>query len=378
MSISPTPPPNPIQADLVAGRPVSFPAPTVPPPETPTSRAARTIPAQWLQDIATPNARKISVPILVTNAIVDGPLNLSYVAFDCAVEFSGCEFTGGAVDFSFAAFSRSAKFSACRFTFSPSNNPNADAPVSFRAIHGSADLILAGSVFSSKLDCSDIHVEEMLDASGARFAEVSFQRMVVAKSAYFSVDLQGARTVFGGDASFLGAQIGANAEFGGSLFSKKLTCDDIRIEGDAFFCTEQVETGATLPGGRAPHRIEFHEEARFLGAHISGDAVFLGAHFHSKAGFDRLRVDGNAYFRKPPGTADPTVFEGEARFPLAVFSSGVQFNDAHFVQKADFRYAVFHSAAVFIHVEFGGELDFTSANGDSDLDFKNSKPEFRN
>jgi len=371
MSSTPTPPLNPFQADLVAGRPAPFPAPTVPPPETPASRAARTIPAQWFQDLVSPNARKINLPILITNAIIDGPLNLSYVTFECAVEFSGCDFIDGAVDFSFATFSRSATFSNCHFLF-PAPSDAAPAPVSFRAIHACADLTLAGSEFPHGVDCSDMHVGEKLVATGARFGKAEFDRIEVAKSAEFGVDPQGRRTEFNGETSFCAAHICSDANFYGALFSKKINCEDIRFDGNAYFCDE-TPPEVLLPPGRDLFRLEFLGEARFLGARISGDAVFIGAKFADRAVFDRLQVTGIAYFRKDEKVKDGNVlFHKDAHFPLAVFSSGVQFNFAHFETTVDFHYVQFHGAALFLNVQFDGSPDFTSASADSDVQFNDA------
>jgi uncharacterized protein YjbI with pentapeptide repeats len=364
--------PASIQADLLAGRPVSFVARlSAGQPEDPAARAFRTIPAQWLLDLlaANANTRKVTIPISVSNAVIDGPLAFRYSYFDCAVEFIGCEFVNGLIDFAFAKFAQAAKFTNCYFSFSA---PDDDWPVIFRAIHASADFTIAGSHFSQGVDLSDIHVEEMLDASGSRFGKSTFRRMDVAKSADFSVDSKGRRTIFGNDTCFVGAHIRGSAEFGGALFSKKLICDDIHIEGNAYFCAEQVENGSPA-AGRPLYRIEFQDEARFLGAHICGDAVFLGALFSGKASFDRLQVDGNAYFREDESEHKKEVeFCEDARFPLATFSSGLQFTKAHFLKGADFRYTQFHGAAYFNKVKFDGTVDFTSANAEADVQFNNS------
>ena len=362
---------DPNVAQLLAGKPLSFPALAANRQESREERAARTIPAKYLVDLASPHARKITVPITLENAIVIGDLDLSYATFEYELKLIGCEFTGGLVDFSFATFERTAKFSNSRFV-----NPGADtkSAVSFRGTHARADLCIDRCRFVFGVDFSDAHVEEVLDAAGSQFGEATFRRLEVAKSAYFSVDDQGNRTEFVDEVSFVGARIRGDAEFGGALFAKGAVFDDIVIEGDAYFCTEQPDgssKGLSGPLGRLPHRISFGSETRFLGAHISGDAVFLGAEFRKKAAFDRLQVEGNAYFR-PDEANNPVYFGAAARFPLAAFSAGVQFNGAHFKNSADFRNARFRAAAHFNLAQFEGEIDFTSAMAESDVQFLNA------
>jgi hypothetical protein len=184
------PPLSSVQGLVLAGLPVVFPAPSANPPESSAARALRTFSSKWLQDLISSHTQTVTTPIVVSNAVIDGPLDFSYVSFDYAVEFAACEFINGEVDFSFSTFARSAKFTACRFSFSPIGT---EYPVSFRAIHAKADLSIARSNFWQGVDFSGIHVDETLDASGAHFGKATFQCMEVAKGADFSVDRDGNR-----------------------------------------------------------------------------------------------------------------------------------------------------------------------------------------
>lgn len=105
---------TPIQQRLAHGQPVRL----VPPPryqgETPTERAARTIPATWLQNLAVGPTRIVRVPIFLENVIVAGPLDLRRVTLLFELVAVQCEISD-ACDFSFATFQRGVTFLDCEF-----------------------------------------------------------------------------------------------------------------------------------------------------------------------------------------------------------------------------------------------------------------------
>ena len=77
--------------------------------ESPEMRAERTITALLIDRIVNEPKRTVSLPIKISNAIIDGPLNLQYVTFEAEVSIVNCEFTGD-IDFSFSTFEHSANF----------------------------------------------------------------------------------------------------------------------------------------------------------------------------------------------------------------------------------------------------------------------------
>jgi hypothetical protein len=360
---------NSPQGNLLLGLPIAF---TKPPPgknESIDEIAVRTIPGSWLEQLASQNERKIAKSINLENAIISGPLNLSYATFDGEVKFIDCRFVGGLVDFSFATFGRLVTFAGSRFEFT---QPGTEFPVTFRGIHAKAEVFVSGCNFDSGVDFSDAHVDEILEARGTSFAKVTFERTEMSKSASFSVSKLGKRTEFGDEACFLSAQIHGNAEFGGARFIRQAIFDDVVIGGDAFFCTEQPDSSAPQSSVASVtgvlRRIQFESSARFLGAHISGSAVFLGAEFTGDAHFDRMRVDGITFFDNDSAN-NSVEFCQEAHFPLTDFSSGVKFNSVKFKALANFTNCKFRASTYFNSAWFEGKADFTAATATNDIRF---------
>src|SRR5437660_79103 len=361
-------PGDPRLAKLLAGEPLKFSARPTDREETPEEIAARTIPAKWLEDLAARPARAVGKPVLISNAIIAGPLDLQYARFEYELSITGTNFLDE-TDFSFATFKRTATFQGSRFA----------RRANFRAAHAEADFTIAGTSFADGSSFQDLHVKEVLDAGGAKFGAVNFERIEVNKGAFFRSDDQGQRITFGGEASFLGAHIHGYADFSGAEFKAGAAFDGIQVGGSAFFRSDDKG-----------QRVTFGGEASFLGAHIQGDADFCGAEFKAGAAFDGIHIDGDAFFRSDT-KGQRVTFRGAAGFPSAVFNSDVQFIETEFKGDTDFDNAHFYGAAEFESAEFaakttligakfergtgfnsakfGGEADFTAASGARDAYF---------
>jgi len=401
-------PEDPRLLKLRGGEPLEFPALPDGKEETPEEQEARTIPASWLEDLAANHARVVAVPINISQAVIAGPLDLHYATFEAELSITDSRFTDEA-DFSFATFNRSATFRGSRFK----------KAANFRASRAHADFEIMGASFADTSSFQDLHVDEVLQASGATFGSVNFERIEVSKSAYFRTDDKGQRTTFGGEVRFLGAHIMGNADFSGAEFKGKASFDGIQVDGGAFFRTDdkgqrarfggevrfhsthikgpadfsgaeftgraafdglQVGGGAFFSTDAKDNRVTFGGEARFLGAHVGGQAVFGGAQFKGPVAFDGLQVDGDAFF-STDAKDNRTTFGAEASFLGAHVGGQASFRGAQFKGQASFFGIQIDGGAFFrtddndIRVTFGGPASFPSANFGADAQF--SEAEFK-
>jgi hypothetical protein len=345
------------RAWLEHGTPLVFDAPPADREETPEEKAARTIQAAWLEELASKPARTVRVPVEIAHAIIEGPLDLQHATFEFDLSITHSRFTGE-VNSSFATFKRRACFDRCSFS----------EAANFRAAHAHADFELNDTQFADASGFMDLHVAEVLGANGATFGPVSFERIEVGKGAFFK------QARFSGEARFLDAHIKGSARFEGAQFEGSgdaASFDGAQIDGGAFF---RPATGAD---GK-PLVTRFHGAARFLGVHIGGNAEFEGAQFDGKeraASFDGAQIDGSAFFRPPTGPdgkplldADGhplvTRFQGEAAFPGARVGGQVSFDRAEFAGPALFHRAHFQAEAAFGGAQFKKRASFDGAQID--------------
>jgi uncharacterized protein YjbI with pentapeptide repeats len=308
----------------------------------------RTIPASWINELARPPARLINEPIHMSDAVIEGPLDLKYATFEYEVSFKGCIFIGRA-DFSYATFGRKVEFLNSRFL----------RPPDFSMAEAKRDMNLIGTVFPDGSSFADLHVTQELDARNATFGRVTFTRMEVGKSAFFGYDKENRGVKFNGPAVFRGAHIHSDAVFIGASFWGEATFDRMQVDGNAFFRPDER--------GR---RVLFAAEAHFPRVHVGANAYFQGVDFEGEADFDWAQIDGAALFG--PGRQHPARFGCAATFSSAVFGSIARFVDANFIQGVDFRSAVFSGAADFTGTTFwnyGGEAIFTGARFERGLSF---------
>src|SRR5438132_859300 len=100
------------QSLLSSGSPLEVPEPKS--PESHESKAARTVQAAWLNKLVDKETIACSLPIKISNAIIEGPLRWRNAKFTRDVVFSNCEFRGE-VDMSFATFEQTVSFRRSAF-----------------------------------------------------------------------------------------------------------------------------------------------------------------------------------------------------------------------------------------------------------------------
>jgi hypothetical protein len=345
-------PTNPAFEKLYAGKPLEFPPFPTNRAETPEEKAARTIPAHWLELLAEGHKRIVSVPIRISNAIIDGSLELEYVLFESTVSIVGCHFTG-TVDLSFTTFQLASRFDGSHFL----------EEANFRAAHADFDLAANGAHFYKAVHFQDLHVDEMFAAAGANFAESDFQRIEVGKDLFFRTDPEGNPVNFRGRARFSGAHIVGDANFSGAMFDDRAEFQSFKVDGDVSFCTDDAGRGATFGG-----------TVNFNSAYVAGNTTFKGATFKDSAWFDAFRFGGPAFFRADD-RAQPVTFAKLASFPSAEFALDALFNHATFEGPVDFDNAHFNGVAKFDSAEFGcdAKASFIGTRFEHDASFDSSQ-----
>ncbi len=321
-------------ASLKAGTPLRFLVEDA--PETSDARLERTIPATLIEKIVTEPDRTVAIAIEISNAIIDGPLNLRHVTFKSGVTLTDCEFIG-TVDFSFSTFEHNANFSGSKFT---------DRAL-FRAARMKCDLRIDEATFADDSKFTDIHVDEVLSAEGTTFGSVDFHRMEVTKRSSFqpfSKTDQLLPTRFTGDVRFGGANFQGNADFSGTQFEAKADFNGVRIGRNAFFRAIEIEKKTVAP--------RFAGDADFYGVQIQGDAYFRGAQFEGALNFTLVKIDGTASFR--------TVVLCDQLF-LTRFAGAVDFYGAVVRGNFDFSGAQFANKTNFTSIKIDGETRFCAS-----------------
>jgi hypothetical protein len=360
---------------VLAGKPLVFRAPTSAGDETPAARAGRTIPAAWLNGLADA-ARICHPPIDISNAIIDGALDLSAVEFRQKVALVNCEMSGE-VRFAFSQFGRTATFQGSTF------KQRAD----FRAVIVNGDFLLKGCVFEVQSSFMDLHVQQILNASGASFDRSNFERMKVLKSAFFRclrVHEKLVPTRFMRYTTFRDAVIAINCDFSGARFEGDAKFRNIQIGADAFFCVATNDDDEDAITSANP-RSYFGGIANFVRAQVKGMAQFSGAEFGGDALFAGVCVGGPLLLNAVlvDGQPVPVAFHGQARFLEAHFGAmvdceGIQCDDA---VELDFELAEFGAIALFRTFSEGGKplqarlgsLRFLDAYIKGNIDFDGSE-----
>lgn len=142
--------------------------------------------------------------------------------------------------------------------------------------------------------------------------------------------------LFGGKVSFVGARFGGSVSFAGAQFRDVADFRRVRIEGTAIF-----EHFASSAGGRPVFiPVCFAGEARFWMLSVGGAAQFHAVHFHGNADFEHAQIGGRAYF-------DAVSYGGGVVSPR--FDKEVKFMGAHVKGTCVFVGAIFNADAVFQH-----------------------------
>lgn len=353
---------DPRYASLQSGE-LLFPAPPPGHTETPEEAALRTIPAKWLEDLAPRPARVVSVPIEITNAIIEGDLHLENACFEYKLSITDCEFRGD-VDFSFAVFKHTASFK--KTTFSNSAD--------FRAAHAGGDFDISGARFIGESCFQDIHVEEVLRASRpeganpereATFAKVNFERIDVGKEVSFC------HATFRGETRFNSSHIRTDADFDSAEFNDKVYFDGLQVDGTIAFRRKATknEKGEVTSYDRP---VTFGGKVLFIGARIGRNAEFLSVRFKEKANFDGMEVGGVFHCENSDGDNEvpEVVFEKSVYFPAAVFKSSALFTGARFRGETHFESARFQGEARFTKVAFEREVHFENVQFQDKAEFR--------
>jgi hypothetical protein len=284
--------------------------------------AARTIPAAWLEELSIEPNRSVNVPIVIYNAIIAGPLDLSYATFEHNLFIVDSEFTGDA-QFSFTLFKGAAIFKGTSF------RKKAD----FTAAHSLTSLNIQLSTFLGPGIFDALTVDYQILANGAQFDEqAQFDTSEAGRGVDFSTydaetTHQPRRTIFRGDATFRRVVIGREGIFSAAVFEKQADFDNAHFDGSLHFSPDK-EGNPTVFDGRAI----------FRSVVVGSNAEFQGALFKEKATFDRIQVGHDLLFsaNSPPGV-NPAQFAGDANFP-AIRVGGTLFSTApHFYEKRTSR-----------------------------------------
>jgi len=326
----------------------------------------------------------LPIPIRIENAVIKGPLNLTYATFKGELSITNSVIMGP-VDFSFATFERSVIFDGSQFL------KKAD----FRASHAMADFRVSYAQFLHDSCFMDVRIDEVFRAEGAQFADVTFQQAQFNKRVLFcprNPEDRHAETryaCFNGNVSFTDASIKGFAHFEGARFRKRADFNRIHIHSSASFSCYAENSYADVKPVRelAFIRTCFGGEVNFAGARIEGTAYFEGARFHEKATFDRIWVGGHALFHTfEREGGQPSVkahFSKEARFLAAYIGGNAGFDGACFERSVTLERTEIRRNALFrsfvneygelIVVEFKGLANFLGSHIFGDAEFSGAQ-----
>ncbi len=379
------------------GKPLSFPVLSANGPESPESRAARTVKAAWLNELAEGPAGVIHVPIRISHAIIEGNLELQSCTFESDLIIEQSEFAGS-VYFDFATFDRRAVFVFSRF--------DQRALFDFARIHG--PLVFDGAQFGSDASFIGTRVSDDAAFRGTQFGKrANFERVQVEGAILFDPSSDGHNTRFGGEARFVGARLANNANFAGAVFVGEAVFSTahfgnaVTFEGAYFGKTARFD-GVTTGGS-----IDFHSDSKgkgthfcayagFIGARILGDANFRGARLDGETHFDSVEIEGSGVF-SPDDMGNPVRFMGAAFFNGAHVRGAVEFQGAQFARSSSFEgaeiglnalfgpdslrnpvrfmgdalFGLVHvkGAAEFLDTQFGGSTDFHGSEFGAEVKF---------
>lgn len=162
---------------------------------------------------------------------------------------------------------------------------------------------------------------------------------------------------FGAGVSFAGACVVGTAEFDGAQFmgdtNASATFERIRIEGNVYFRPYYSYTTPVI----------FRRKVNFTGACIKGDAEFSGSKFEDDADFKGMQIDGNAYFDAKhhwEGDAVLSYYEKDASLANGEESQGKKDNAAA-LASPEGNHVSFRGAADFSGIHFKNEAYFDNA-----------------
>ena len=285
--------------------------------------------------------------VKVQDAIIRGPLDLSYATINQLISLVNCEFEEPA-DFSYATFKRHLILQNSTF------KKGFDLEGATIDLNGRFNAI---KVLSGNARFRYLHVQGLLNLERAQFdsaATPNFSNAHIDRGAYlrgivFGGEVNLTEMRIGGDlvlteAHFKEAALFVTTKVGGSLFLERA-----QFEGPVYFAGIETAYSAKLPKATFRNKVDFSEievnsllnlsgakfewpeaQAHFDRAHVVGGGVFDGVHFAGGARFDNAHFNGDASFEN-------TVFDGIAHFDRANFDQTAHFETCVFKKDASFN-----------------------------------------
>jgi uncharacterized protein YjbI with pentapeptide repeats len=398
------------EAWLRVGKAIEFPTNK---PDTVDASAweqTRTVPAIALAALVKNDTRSSGVRIRIVNAIISGPLRVTYAVFPFDFSFIDCEFQDE-VDLSFCTLLGYCSFRGTRFR----------KAAKFNSIQARYDLEFDGAQFVDSVTLQAIEVQGRLFSRGTRFVNANFTTARFAKTAVFrplgkptdnliatqfvgetnfsdarfegTAVFDGAqflgkadfsRCSFSGSALFRAAEagdewitatfsgetlfrecnIGATADFRGAQFGKAdFNLQLTRIGGGLYF-----RPATKNPTDPNPIPVRFAGAALLEGIQVGGRFALDGVQFTGRCSLEAAQIKGNALCRALWGSNTPIRFGGEANFRDVVIEGTADFNGAEFQDKAIFNRTKVRGSAFFNAVKYRDTLMRCSFLGIANFD----------
>lgn len=290
------------------------------------------------------------------DAIIRGPLNLSYKTINQEVSLVNCEFEDR-VDFSYSVFKGHLNLQNSVF------KKGLNFEGATIELNGRLDAI---KVASGDAFFRDIHVKGKLNLESAQFdsaATANFAHAHIDNGAYFSGIVLGGDVVLSemiieGDLVLTKAHFKNDAKFGATKVGGSLFLDSAQFDGAAHFAGVETAYSAKLQNATFKKQVGFNEIEVKSFLDLSGaqfeysrnPVSFVKAHIVGAGVFDNVHFAGGARF-------DNANFNTDVSFENAVFDGIAQFNKTHIDQTAHFEKSVFKKDALFNETSFG-TVDF--------------------
>jgi hypothetical protein len=222
--------------------------------------------------------------IRITNAMIDGPLNVEYAEIDHLVRLSHCIFKDP-ISFEKSHFKKDLSFIGCQFL----------ARANFKATKIDGDVSCENAIFERESLWRDAKINEHFHGEGAEFrskeAPADFYAMTVGASAFFV------------SAKFYGPANFGLASIGRELYANK--AEFFNDQEKAYFNSLKVNQNAIFKGTR------FHGPVNFVVAQIGFQFSASGTEFlnpKEPADFRGMKV-GNTLFLREAKFFGPVLFE---------------------------------------------------------------------
>ncbi len=258
--------------------------------------------AAFLEKLLTNGFSNSPIPrqgVQISNAIIDGPINLQYVEIDCLLSLHDCTFTD-AVTLKESHFKRDLSLAGSRFL----------QIANFKGIQIDGSVLVNNTLFEGESVWHDAKIGKELHAEKAEFrseqGKADFCGMEVGTSAFFKAAKFRGPTLF--DLIHIGREFDAEkAEF----YNQKETANfnSMKVDQHALFSA-----------------IKFHGPVDFVLANIGGQFALDAAEFQNPKeliDFRNLKIGGTIFFRK-------AKFYGPVNFELATIglnfrATGIEF-----------------------------------------------------